>query len=121
MSCSRRHRTASSSRSIPAPTPRQRSVQMPPASSFAPTTSSTRRSRTSKALAGMYEPVYAAVIDGHAEVRQVFKSSRLGGIAGCYVTDGTLRRGLNVRVMRAGQEIAKTRCEGLKRFQDDVR
>lgn len=74
-----------------------------------------------KALAGMYEPVYAAVIDGHAEVRQIFKSSRLGQIAGSFVTDGTLKRGSTVRVVRKGQEIAKTRCEGLKRFQDDVR
>ena len=74
-----------------------------------------------KALVGMYEPVYKEVIDGHAEVRQLFKSSKLGGIAGCFVLDGTLRRGSHVRVVRKGAEIAKTRCEGLKRFQDDVR
>ncbi|MBI5947176.1 MAG: translation initiation factor IF-2 [Chloroflexi bacterium] len=74
-----------------------------------------------KALAGMYEPVYNQVIDGHAEVRQVFKSSKLGNIAGSFVLDGTLRRGSNVRVLRGKEEIAKTRCEGLKRFQDDVR
>lgn len=74
-----------------------------------------------KALAGMYEPVYTAVVDGHAEVRQIFKSSRLGQIAGSFVTDGTLRRGSMVRVLRKGQELAKTRCEGLKRFADDVR
>ncbi len=74
-----------------------------------------------KALQGMLEPVYTNVVDGHAEVRQVFKSSRLGGIAGCFVIDGTLRRGSNVRVLRGKDEIAKTRCEGLKRFQDDVR
>ena len=74
-----------------------------------------------KALQGMLEPVYRTVVDGHAEVRQVFKSSRLGGIAGCFVTDGTLRRGSNVRVLRGNEEIARTRCEGLKRFQDDVR
>jgi translation initiation factor IF-2 len=73
------------------------------------------------ALSGMYEPVYNTVIDGHAEVRQLFKSSRLGGIAGCYVLDGTLRRNLSVRVLRGGQEIARARCEGLRRFQDDVR
>ncbi|MBI2766433.1 MAG: translation initiation factor IF-2 [Chloroflexi bacterium] len=74
-----------------------------------------------KALAGMYEPVYNTVVDGHAEVRQLFKSSKLGQIAGCFVLDGTLRRGSNVRVIRKGAEIAKSRCEGLKRFQDDVR
>ena len=74
-----------------------------------------------KALQGMLEPVYQTVIDGHAEVRQLFKSSRLGGIAGCFVTDGTLRRGSNVRVLRNNQELTRTRCEGLKRFADDVR
>jgi translation initiation factor IF-2 len=74
-----------------------------------------------KALQGMLDPIYESVIDGHAEVRQVFKSSRLGGIAGCFVIDGTLRRGSNVRVLRKNEEIARTRCEGLKRFQDDVR
>jgi translation initiation factor IF-2 len=74
-----------------------------------------------KALAGMYEPVFNTVIDGHAEVRQLFKSSKLGQIAGSFVVDGTLRRGLMVRVLRKGQEVVKTRCEGLKRFQDDVR
>ncbi len=74
-----------------------------------------------KALAGMYEPVYNTVVDGHAEVRQLFKSSRLGQIAGSFVLDGTLRRGSTVRVIRNGQELMKSRCEGLKRFQDDVR
>lgn len=74
-----------------------------------------------KALAGMYEPVYNTVIDGHAEVRQVFKSSRLGGIAGSYVTDGTIRRSSNVKIFRGKEEIGRGRCEGLKRFKDDVR
>jgi len=74
-----------------------------------------------KALAGMYEPVFATVIDGHAEVRQVFKSSRLGQIAGSFVTDGTIRRGSTVRIVRKGVDLGKGRCEGLKRFQDDVR
>lgn len=73
------------------------------------------------AMAGMYEPVYTTVVDGHAEIRQLFKSSRVGQIAGSYVLDGTLRRNSNVRVLRNGVEIAKSRCEGLKRFKDDVR
>jgi translation initiation factor IF-2 len=73
------------------------------------------------ALKGLYEPVYTKVIDGHAEVRQLFKSSRVGQIAGCYVLDGTLKRNLNVRVLRKNEEVAKTKCEGLKRFKDDVR
>jgi translation initiation factor IF-2 len=74
-----------------------------------------------KALQGMYEPVYEPQVDGHAEVRQLFKSSRLGTIAGSYVTDGTARRGSLVRVLRGKEELASTKCEGLKRFQDDVR
>ncbi len=74
-----------------------------------------------KALQGMYEPVYNQVIDGHAEIRQLFKSSRLGQIAGSFVLDGTLKRNSNVRVQRGGVEVAKARCEGLKRFKDDVR
>ena len=74
-----------------------------------------------KALAGMYEPTFEQVIDGHAEVRQVFKSSRLGGIAGSFVLDGTLKRGSTVRILRKGTEVGKGRCEGLKRFADDAR
>ncbi len=74
-----------------------------------------------KALAGLYEPVYTEVIDGHAEVRQLFKSSRVGAIAGCFVLDGTLRRNSNVRVLRDKADVGRSRCEGLKRFKDDVR
>ena len=74
-----------------------------------------------RATEGMRDPVYKEVIDGHAEVRQLFKSSRVGQIAGSFVQDGTLRRNASVRVIRNGREIAKVRCEGLKRFKDDVR
>ncbi len=74
-----------------------------------------------QAMQGMYEPVYEPRVDGHAEVRQLFKSSRLGNIAGCQVLDGSVRRGSLVRVLRGNEEIAKTKCDGLKRFQDDVR
>ncbi|MCC7366396.1 MAG: translation initiation factor IF-2 [Dehalococcoidia bacterium] len=74
-----------------------------------------------KALVGMLEPVFHTVVDGHAEVRAVFKSSRLGGIAGCYVTDGTIKRSSSVKVLRRGEELAIGRCEGLKRLKDDVR
>ena len=74
-----------------------------------------------KALTGMLEPIFEVAIDGHAEVRQIFKSSRLGQIAGCYVLDGTLRRGSAARVLRGKEELWKGRCEGLKRFAEDVR
>jgi translation initiation factor IF-2 len=74
-----------------------------------------------KALKGMLEPVYGDVTDGHAEVRQIFKISRLGNIAGCFVLDGTIHRNDLVRVLRGGQMIAETKCETLRRFTDDVR
>jgi translation initiation factor IF-2 len=74
-----------------------------------------------KAISGMLEPVYADVVDGHAEIRQVFRVSRRGNIAGCFVTDGTLFRNGLVKVMRGDQQIADVPCGGLRRFQDDVR
>ncbi|HLF79824.1 MAG TPA: translation initiation factor IF-2 [Dehalococcoidia bacterium] len=74
-----------------------------------------------KAVTGMLEPVFADVVDGHAEVRQIFRISRQGNIAGCYVLDGTLHRNDQVKVMRGGEQMADTRCAGLRRFQDDVR
>ena len=74
-----------------------------------------------KAVKGMLAPVYADAIDGHAEVRQIFKISRMGNIAGCFVLDGTLHRSDLVRVLRGGEQLAETRVESLKRFTDDVR
>jgi translation initiation factor IF-2 len=74
-----------------------------------------------KAINGMLEPTYADAVDGHAEVRQIFRVSRRGNIAGCYVLDGTLHRNDLVKVMRGGEMLADVRCGGLKRFQDDVR
>lgn len=73
------------------------------------------------ALKGMLEPVYEDVIDGHAEIRQIFKVSRLGNIAGCMVRDGTVLRNDFIRVLRDSEILAETRCANLKRFQDDVR
>jgi translation initiation factor IF-2 len=74
-----------------------------------------------KAIGGMLEPVFADVASGHAEVRQIFKISRYGNIAGCYVLDGTLHRNDLVKVLRGGEQIADTRCAGLKRFTEDAR
>jgi translation initiation factor IF-2 len=74
-----------------------------------------------KAIQGMLEPVYADVVDGHAEVRQIFRISRQGNIAGSFVTDGAIHRNDLVKVIRNGHTIAEVRCGGLKRFQDDVR
>ncbi len=74
-----------------------------------------------QALDGLYEPVYERAVDGVAEVRQLFRSSRVGQIAGCYVTEGRLLRSCRARVLRNGKEVADTSCGGLRRFQDDVR
>jgi translation initiation factor IF-2 len=74
-----------------------------------------------KALLGMLEPVYSDVIDGHAEVRQVFRISRRGNIAGCYVRDGAVGRGSLARVLRDEQVMAETRIASLRRFTEDVR
>ena len=65
--------------------------------------------------------MYSDVVDGHADLRQVFRISRQGNIAGSFVTDGTLHRNDLVRVIRNGQVVADVRCGSLKRFQDDVR
>jgi translation initiation factor IF-2 len=75
----------------------------------------------SNALKGMLEPVYADVVDGHAEVRQIIKISRYGNIAGSYVTDGQVRRGDKVKVTRGTEELWTGSVANLKRFKEDVR
>jgi translation initiation factor IF-2 len=74
-----------------------------------------------KALQGMLEPVYHEVVSGHAEVRQVFELRRKPAVAGSYVTDGTLSRSDNVRVLRRGEVVKDTKVQSLRRFQEDVR
>ena len=74
-----------------------------------------------QALVGMLKPVRTEATLGEVEVRALFRVSRLGTIAGSYVTDGTVRRGANVRVVRDGTVIHETRIAQLKRFKDDVR
>jgi translation initiation factor IF-2 len=73
-----------------------------------------------KALTGLLEPVYKEVVSGHAEVRAVFRVSKVGRVAGCYVLDGEILRNSMVRVKRAGAVLAEDRLVGLKRFQEDV-
>jgi translation initiation factor IF-2 len=73
-----------------------------------------------KALKGLLEPVYEAVVIGHAEVRAVFSIRRRGKVAGCYVTDGEVTRNAQVRVLRGGIEIFDAAIDSLKRFQEDV-
>ncbi len=74
-----------------------------------------------QALVGMLTPETREDILGEAEVRALFRASRLGVIAGCYVTSGTIRRNAQVRVIRDGAVIYETTISGLKRFKDDVR
>ena len=74
-----------------------------------------------QALVGMLTAVKTEETIGEAEVRDTFKASRVGTIAGCMVTNGLLRRGAQVRVIRDSTVIYTTTIDSLKRFQDDVR
>ncbi|HZQ65964.1 MAG TPA: translation initiation factor IF-2 [Gaiellaceae bacterium] len=74
-----------------------------------------------QALVGMLAPVTQEETIGEAEVRALFRVSRLGTIAGCYVTQGLVRRSARVRVVRDGTVVADTSIAQLKRFKDDVR
>jgi translation initiation factor IF-2 len=74
-----------------------------------------------KALKGMLEPVEKETIIGHADVRKVFRISKIGNIAGCYITDGEIHRNARARVMRAGQIAAIGEITSLKHIQEDVR
>ncbi len=72
------------------------------------------------ALKGLLEPEIVEVIEGRAEVRQIFKVGKSTVIAGCFVTDGRIVRG-GARVWRGGKVVATDRIESLRRFRDDVR
>jgi translation initiation factor IF-2 len=74
-----------------------------------------------QALVGMLTPVETEAVIGEAEVRALFKASRVGTIAGCMVTSGVVRRGSNVRIWRDGTRIHETTVAQLRRFKDDVR
>lgn len=73
------------------------------------------------AMKGLLDPVYKEKIIGHAEVRQLFKVSSLGTIAGSYVTDGKVTRSSKIRVIRDGINIYEGEIATLKRFKDDVK
>ncbi len=73
-----------------------------------------------KALKGMLEPVYKEVVLGHAEVRVVFRVSKVGKVAGCMVIDGEMQRGAMARVKRGGEVVREDRIGSLKRFQEDA-
>ena len=74
-----------------------------------------------KAMKGMLDPIFEEKVIGHAEIRQIFKASGVGNIAGSYVLDGTLQRGCSVRITREGKQIYEGPLASLKRFKDDVK
>ena len=73
------------------------------------------------AMKGMLDPVYEEKVIGHAEVRQTFKASGVGTIAGSYVLDGVFQRGCKARITREGKMIYEGALASLKRFKDDVK
>ena len=73
------------------------------------------------ALKGMLDPEFEEVVTGFAEVRQTFKVSKVGTIAGCYVTDGVIERNSLVRILRSGVVIFEGKMATLRRFKDDVK
>lgn len=74
-----------------------------------------------RAMKGMLEPIYEEKVIGHAEIRQIFKASGVGNIAGSYVLDGMMQRGCSARVSREGAQIYEGPVASLKRFKDDVK
>jgi translation initiation factor IF-2 len=73
------------------------------------------------ALKGMLEPEFEEVVTGQAEVRETYKISKIGTIAGCYVTDGVIIRDAIVRILREGIVIYEGKLASLKRFKDDAK
>ena len=73
------------------------------------------------AMKGMLDPVFEEKVIGHAEVRQIFKASAVGNIAGSYILDGMFQRGCKVRISREGKQIFEGELGSLKRFKDDVK
>ncbi len=73
------------------------------------------------AMKGMLAPQFKEVVTGHAEVRQLFKVSGVGTIAGCHVTDGKIARNSNVRIVRDGIVVHEGSLSSLKRFKDDAK
>ncbi len=73
------------------------------------------------AMKGMLDPIFEEKVIGHAEVRQIFKASGVGNIAGSYILDGSFQRDCKVRISREGTQIFEGALASLKRFKDDVK
>ncbi len=74
-----------------------------------------------RAMKGMLDPVFEEKVTGHAEIRQIFKASGVGNIAGSYVLDGVFQRNCKIRITREGKQIYEGELASLKRFKDDVK
>jgi translation initiation factor IF-2 len=74
-----------------------------------------------RAVKGMKAPQYVEVIEGHAEVRALFSSSKVGQIAGVYISDGKVSRDAQIRIIRRKQIVHQGSISSLKRFKDDVK
>lgn len=72
-------------------------------------------------MKGLLAPVYEEVVTGQAEVRQIYKASKVGTIAGCYVTDGVIKRDSSVRLIRDGIVVYTGKIGSLRRFENDVK
>jgi translation initiation factor IF-2 len=72
------------------------------------------------AMTGLLDPVFKETIQGHAEVRETFRISKVGTVAGCYVSDGSIRRDSQVRLKRDGAVVHTGKIEALKRFKNDA-
>jgi translation initiation factor IF-2 len=73
------------------------------------------------AIVGMMESTYEERILGMADVREVFHVPKVGSIAGCYITDGRIQRGKNIRLIRDGVIVHEGNISSLRRFKDDVK
>ncbi len=73
------------------------------------------------AMKGMLDPIFEEKVIGHAEIRQIFRASAIGNIAGSYVLDGEFQRDCKVRITRDGDQIYEGKLASLKRFKDDVK
>ena len=74
-----------------------------------------------RAMKGMLDPIFEEKVTGHAEIRQIFKASGVGNIAGSYVLDGIFQRNSKIRISREGKQIYEGELASLKRFKDDVK
>ncbi len=121
MCCWRRHRTPSSLASTCGRSARRRRWPSRRRSTSACTRSSTNcRTRSSKAMTGLLEPIIKETYMGRAEVRDTFRIPKVGTVAGCYVIDGVIKRDSEVRLLRDNVVVFKGKIGSVRRFKEDV-